>query len=102
MLILAPFTPFLAEELWERLGGGYSVHQQAWPAYDPAMIEAETIELPVQVNGKVRDRLSVAPGTDEATVRELALASTRVQGFLAGREPKKVIIIPDRMVNIVG
>jgi leucyl-tRNA synthetase len=88
--------------LWERLGGGYSVHQQAWPAYDPAMIEAEMVTLPVQVNGKVRDRLSVAPGTDEATVRELALASTRVQDHLGGREPKKVIIVPDRMVNIVG
>jgi leucyl-tRNA synthetase len=102
VLALAPFAPFLAEELWERLGGGYSVHQQGWPAYDPAMIEAEMVTLPVQVNGKVRDRLSVAPGTDEATVRELALASARVQDHLGGREPKKVIIVPDRMVNIVG
>jgi leucyl-tRNA synthetase len=101
-LMLAPFTPFLAEELWEQLGGGYSVHQQAWPAYDPVMIEVEMMTLPVQVNGKVRDRLSVAPGTDDSIVRDLALASARVREHLAGREPKKVIVVPDRMVNIVG
>ncbi len=101
-LMLAPFAPFLSEELWERLGGGYSVHQQAWPAYDPAMIAAEMVTLPVQVNGKVRDRLTVPPGTDEATLRAEALASARVQEYLGGREPKKVIIVPDRLVNIVG
>ncbi len=56
----------------------------------------------MQVNGKVRDRIAVAPGTDEATLREKALASSRVQEYLGGRAPKKIIIVPDRMVNIVG
>ncbi|MGI8858395.1 MAG: leucine--tRNA ligase [Thermomicrobiales bacterium] len=102
VLMLAPFTPFLAEELWERLGESYSVHQQTWPVWDEAMAKESVIVIPVQINGKVRDRLSVAPGADEATLRSLALASARVQEHLAGREPKKVIVVPDRMVNIVG
>jgi leucyl-tRNA synthetase len=102
VLMLAPFTPFLTEELWERLGEPYSVHQQSWPVWDEAMAKELEIVIPVQVNGKVRDRLTVAPGTDDAIVRDLALASTRVQEHLAGREPKKIIIVPDRMVNIVG
>jgi len=101
-LMLAPVMPFLAEELWERQGGEYSVHQQAWPVWDEKLAKESEIIVPVQVNGKVRDRLSVAPGTDEATLRAQALASTHVQEYLSGREPKKVIVVPDRMVNIVG
>jgi leucyl-tRNA synthetase len=102
VLMLAPFAPFLTEELWEQLGGGYSVHQQSWPTYDAAMIVEELVELAVQVNGKVRDRITAAPGTDEATLRETALASPRVQEFLGGRTPKKIVVVPDRLVNIVG
>ncbi len=101
-LMLAPVMPFLAEELWERQGGEYSVHQQAWPVWDEKLAKESEIIVPVQVNGKVRDRLSVAPGTDEATLRAQALASAHVQEYLSGREPKKVIVVPDRMVNIVG
>jgi len=101
-LMLAPVMPFFAEELWEQQGGAYSVHQQAWPAWDEELAKESEIIIPVQVNGKVRDRLSVAPGTDEATLRAQALASARVQEYLSGREPKKVIVVPDRMVNIVG
>jgi leucyl-tRNA synthetase len=102
VLMLAPITPFLAEELWERLGESYSVHQQTWPRWDAELAKESEIVIPVQVNGKVRDRLTVPPGTDEATVRAKALASPRVKEFLNGREPKKVIVVPDRMVNIVG
>ena len=101
-LMIAPVMPFLAEELWERQGKPYSVHQQAWPTWDEELAKAPEIVIPVQVNGKVRDRLTVAPGTDEARLREQALASPRVQEYLGGRAPKKVIIVPDRMVNIVG
>ncbi|MDQ6833503.1 MAG: leucine--tRNA ligase [Chloroflexota bacterium] len=101
-LMLAPVMPFLAEELWERQGGEYSVHQQTWPTWDEELAKDAEIVVPVQVNGKVRDRLTVAPGTDEATLRAQALASARVQEYLSGREPKKVIVVLDRMVNIVG
>ena len=100
-LLLAPIAPFHAEELWERLGQPYSVHEQAWPEFDPAMTREELVEVVVQVNGKVRDRLSFAPDLAEAEARGLALGSTRVQEYLAGREPAKVIYVPGRLVNIV-
>ncbi|HZO24376.1 MAG TPA: leucine--tRNA ligase [Chloroflexota bacterium] len=102
VLLLAPFAPFLAEELWERLGKPYSVHQQAWPAYDPAQIEADTVTLIVQVNGKVRDRLEVAPDIAEETARTEALASPRVAPLLAGKQPRRVIYVPGRLINIVA
>lgn len=102
VLLLAPFAPFLAEELWERLGKPYSIHQQAWPAYDPAQIEADTVTLIVQVNGKVRDRLEVAPDIAEETARTEALASPRVAPLLAGKQPRRVIYVPGRLINIVA
>src|SRR5690606_16221952 len=75
VLLLAPSTPYLAEELWERLGQPYSVHQQSWPQYDPELAAAEMIELVVQVNGKVRDRLEVPADITEERAIELATAS---------------------------
>ena len=87
VLMLAPFAPFLAEELWERLGKPYSVHQQPWPTYDPAQIEADTVTLVVQVNGKVRDRLEVPPDIAEEVARTQAVTSPRVAPLLAGSRP---------------
>ncbi len=99
---MAPSTPYVAEELWERLGKPYSVHQQAWPSFDPALTREETVEVVVQVNGKVRDRLSVLADLSEERARELALASERVQDALGGKEPAKVIYVPGRLVNVVA
>ena len=101
LLLLAPIAPHVAEELWARRGRPYSIHQQAWPVFDPVLAAADMIELPVQVDGKLRDRLSVAPGTPPDEVERLALASERVQAYLAGRTPRKVIQVPGRLVNIV-
>jgi leucyl-tRNA synthetase len=101
-LLLAPITPFLAEELWERQGGAYSVHQQAWPSYDPALIAEETVTLIVQVNGKVRDRLEVAADIGEAEARDLALGSEKAAPYLGGKAPKKVIFVPGKLINIVA
>jgi leucyl-tRNA synthetase len=101
VLLLAPFAPFLAEELWERLGGPFSVHQQAWPEFDPALGADETLVIPVQVNGKLRARLEVAAGTPEDEIRRQALAAPAVQKYLAGRADPKVIYVPGRLVNIV-
>ena len=98
-LLLAPLAPHLAEELWAHLGGSFSVHMQPWPA--AAQVEEPAAELLVQVGGKVRDRIVVPVGADEEAIRQAALASPRVQAALAGRSPKRIIIVPGRVVNIV-
>jgi leucyl-tRNA synthetase len=100
-LLLAPITPFLAEELWERQGGGYSVHQQDWPTYDPAQIVEETVTLIVQVNGKMRDRIEAPAGLDEDAARALAASSSKVAPLIEGKSPKKVIYVPGKLLNIV-
>jgi leucyl-tRNA synthetase len=100
-LLIAPSAPHLAEELWSRAGRPYSVHQQSWPAFDPALAAAETVELVVQVNGKLRDRLTMPVGTSEADATSAALASARVAQQIDGRQPRRVIFVPDRLVNIV-
>ena len=99
--LMAPVTPHVAEELWERRGGAYSIHQQPWPVADPALAASDTIELPVQVDGKLRDRLVVTPDTPAAEIEAMALASEHVQRYLGGRPPAKVIQIPGRLVNVV-
>ena len=101
ILLMAPITPYLAEELWERVGGGFSVHQQAWPEWDEALARPATIEVPVQVNGKVRARFEVEVDAPRETVERLALEQQNVQVHMGGRPPRKVIVIPNRLVNIV-
>jgi leucyl-tRNA synthetase len=101
LLLLAPVAPHLAEELWARLGLPYSIHNHPWPAYDEALARAEEITLVVQVNGKVRDRIQVPAGIDEAEARGRALESPAVQRLLAGKEPRQVIVVPGRLVNVV-
>jgi len=99
--LLAPFAPHVAEELWARRGGAFSVHQQPWPEVDPVLAADQTVTLIVQVNGKVRDRIEVAAGIDDQEARRLALASERVHSHLDGRLPRQVIVVPGRLVNIV-
>ncbi|MDP8909282.1 MAG: class I tRNA ligase family protein, partial [Chloroflexota bacterium] len=100
-LLMAPSTPYVAEELWSRLGKPFSVHQQPWPAYDETLTVEEVDEVVVQVNGRVRDRLTLARGTGEDDARAQALASERVQEHLGGKAPTRVIYVPGRLVNIV-
>jgi leucyl-tRNA synthetase len=102
LLMLAPCCPHIAEELWARTGRPYSIHQQAWPVWDPELAAAEVFTLVVQVNGKVRDRLEVAVDIGEEKAKELALASEGAQRHLEGLEVKKVIYVPGRLVNIVA
>jgi len=101
IILLAPFAPHLAEELWERSGGPYSVHQQAWPTYDPRFLEQPTITLVIQVDGKVRDRIQAPAGLGKEQAKELALASQRVARVLDGLQVADVIYVPDRLVNVV-
>ncbi|NLF12358.1 MAG: class I tRNA ligase family protein, partial [Anaerolineaceae bacterium] len=99
--LLAPFAPHIAEEMWARLGRAFSVHQQAWPEHNPALAADETVTLVVQVNGKVRDRIPVAAGLDDGEARARALASERVRQHLEGRDPRQVIVVGGRLVNVV-
>jgi leucyl-tRNA synthetase len=101
VLLLAPFAPHIAEELWARLGGPYSVHQQAWPTWDERWIVEETITLIVQVDGRVRDRLNVPANMSEAEARELAMHSPGVRRHLDGRCIARVVFVPGRLINIV-
>jgi leucyl-tRNA synthetase len=102
LLLMAPVTPHIAEELWGRLGKPYSIHQQAWPTFDPALAKEDEITLVVQVNGKVRDRLMVDADISEARAKELALGSETIAAYLKGGPPKKVIYVPGRLINIVA
>jgi len=99
--LLAPFAPHFAEELWERRGGTGSVHKQPWPSFDAALAAAEEVTLVVQVDGKTRDRLAVPAGLPEAAAKELALASERARRAIGERGVERVVVVPDRLVNIV-
>ncbi|MDA8146433.1 MAG: leucine--tRNA ligase [Thermaerobacter sp.] len=100
-LLLAPFVPHLAEELWEALGHEESVHLAAWPAYDPDLVREATVEVAVQVDGKLRDRLQLPPGLHTQEMERRALASEKVRHALGGKPVRRVVAVPDRLVNIV-
>jgi leucyl-tRNA synthetase len=101
VLMLAPFAPHLAEELWSRLGNGETLAYQPFPQADPALLVGDTAEYPVQVNGKVRGKVTVPADADEATVREAALADPKVAQYVGEKTPRKVIVVPGRIVTIV-
>ena len=101
VLMVAPLAPHLAEELWRRLGHDTSLAHGPFPVADPAYLVTDSVEYPVQVNGKVRGRITVDADADKATVEAAALADEKVQAFLAGATPKKLIVVPGRLVNLV-
>jgi leucyl-tRNA synthetase len=101
MLLLAPSAPHLAEELWERTGNAYSIHNQHWPEWDAELAAEEEITLVVQVNGKVRDRVLVPVDVDEERAKAAALSSEKVTAHLAQRRIERIIYVPERLVNIV-
>jgi leucyl-tRNA synthetase len=101
LLMLAPSAPYIAEEIWNRRGGAYSIHQQAWPRWDETLAASETFTLVIQVNGKLRERFDVPLDISEAEAKEMALASERVRSQTAGREVQRVIYVPGRLVNVV-
>ncbi|MBN1640735.1 MAG: leucine--tRNA ligase [Anaerolineae bacterium] len=102
LLLSAPFTPHIAEELWRRIGRESSIHLQSWPEWDPEIAAEELITLIVQVNGRVRDRIEVPAGIDDAEAERLALASDGVQRHAAGKRIVKVVVVPGRLVNVVA
>ena len=101
VLMVAPLAPHLAEELWLRMGHTTSLAHGPFPQFDPAYLVDDTVEYPVQVNGKVRGRVVVAADADDDAVKAAALADDKVQAFLAGAAPRKVIVVAGRLVNLV-
>ncbi|HZL36269.1 MAG TPA: class I tRNA ligase family protein [Tepidisphaeraceae bacterium] len=101
ILLLAPLAPHLAEELWSGLGHAKSLARRPWPTFDPAKLVEATMELPVQVNGKLRDKISVPADADEATILAAALAGEKVQPWIAGKTIVKKLYVPGKLVNVV-
>ena len=99
--MLAPFAPHFAEECWERLGATTSIFDSPWPEWDEALIVEQTMEIPVQVNGKTRSRVQVPRGADESRVLAAALHDPAVAKFGDGKQPAKVIYVQDRLINLV-
>jgi leucyl-tRNA synthetase len=101
MLLLAPFAPFLAAELWEELGGDGAILRAPWPKSDPGLAKEDEIEIPVQINGKLVTVVRVAAGADPNTIEAAALANDKVRERIAGKTLVKVIVVPSRAVNLV-
>jgi leucyl-tRNA synthetase len=105
VMILSPFAPHIAEELWQKLGHNKlldkSLAYEPWPEFDPELVKEVEIELAIQVNGKIKDKIVVPAQADDEQIKQKALACEKVIAALAGKPPKKVIVIKSRLVNIV-
>ncbi|GHO83543.1 leucine--tRNA ligase [Dictyobacter formicarum] len=101
LVLLAPIAPFITEELWEQTGHASSIHIASWPTYDPEAIQQETLWLPIQVDGRVRDRIEVPADTPEAAIKQQAISTTRIQNFIANRSIQNIIYVAGRLINVV-
>ena len=101
ILLLAPFAPFFAAEMWEQIGGEGVVFRTAWPVANAELAQEDEIEIPVQVNGKLVSVVKVPAGSDEATVKAAALADEKVKTRIEGKAVVKVIVVPGKLVNLV-
>ncbi|GLV54836.1 leucine--tRNA ligase [Dictyobacter sp. S3.2.2.5] len=101
LLLLAPIAPFISEELWEQTGHTSSIHTAPWPVYDPEAIQQETFWLPIQVDGRVRDRIEVPADTSEEAIKQQAIGTARIQRYITDRSIQNIIYVPGRLVNIV-
>jgi leucyl-tRNA synthetase len=99
--LLAPFAPYLAQELWEEQGQSGPVFKQKWPAFDEGLARESEVEVPVQINGKIRARITVAAGLDKAGLEAAGLADEKVRSLTDGKAIVKVIAVPDKLLNIV-
>ncbi|HEX77424.1 MAG TPA: leucine--tRNA ligase [Dehalococcoidia bacterium] len=101
LLLLAPTAPHITEELWARLGYPYSIHNQPWPTWEEALVREEQVTLVMQVNGRLRDKVTVPAGISEEEAKELALGRERIQAHIRGKQVARVVYVPGRLVNIV-
>jgi leucyl-tRNA synthetase len=102
LVLLNPFAPHLSSELWERLAGPGEITAQAWPSYDEKFLVEDEIEIVVQVNGKVRDRMKMPIQATEEEMKTAALANLKIQQLLAGKTVSKVVVVPKKLVNFVA
>ncbi len=101
-LLISPFAPYIAQQMWEDMGGGDApVFRQPWPEFDPELAREEGAEVVVQVNGKVRSRLLAPFGCPREELERMALADPKVRPFVEGKQVQKVVVVPDKLVNIV-
>ena len=101
LVLLNPFAPHITSELWERLSLGGDVTGQSWPSYDESFLVEDEVEIVLQVNGKVRDRITVALDATDAELEAAARENQKVQNALGGRTIRKVVVVPKKLVNIV-
>ena len=101
VLLLAPFAPHIAEELWQLLGHTKSLAYEPWPAFDAAAVHEDTVEVPVQIKGKLRGRVIVPAGASEADIEQAARSDARIAELLAGQQVVKVVVVKGRLVNFV-
>jgi len=101
LLLLAPFAPYIAEELWQELGNKNSIHGQKWPEYDSKLIKEEIIMLVIQINGKVRDKIEAEAGISQKEAERLTLSQEKVKQWILGKKVRKIIFIPNKLINIV-
>jgi leucyl-tRNA synthetase len=101
LLLLAPMVPHIAEELWQRMGHKKNIFEEKWPKYNPDLIIEKEIEMIIQINGKMRDKVKVQEDIKEDEAKELALGREKVQKHLKGQEIQKIIFVPRRLINIV-
>lgn len=101
LLLLSPFVPHLAEELWEKMGHSESIHRQKWPTYNPELLKKDEVEIAVQVSGKLRQRITIPVNLTAEEVEKIALGDSRIQKFIENKEIVKIIYVPQKLVNIV-
>jgi leucyl-tRNA synthetase len=99
--LLSPFAPFIAEEIWDKLGHAESIFKEIWPEYDPELIKDEEVELVIQVNGKVRDKIKVSADLNEEEAKNIALSSDKIKAHIENKEIKKIIFVKGKLVSIV-
>jgi leucyl-tRNA synthetase len=99
--LLAPFAPHITEELWHQLGNQDSIHNQSWPKYDPKLVKEEIVTLVIQINGKIRDKIEVKADISEEKAKELAISREKIRKWIEGKEIKKIIFVPGKLINIV-
>ena len=101
ILILSPFTPHICEEMWEHIGQKESLVNMAWPEYDEAALVKDEVEIVIQINGKLKDKIFAANNSDRAELEKAALERKNIQTLLEGKTVVKVVVVPNKLVNIV-